>query len=68
MPKEILTAQEAADLLGYTKTYLYELARTGKVPGHKGPSGRKWFFLRNKLIEWVNQDCPSKQAMPSLFD
>lgn len=69
MSKELMTAEEAAELLGYTRNYLYQLARAGRIPATKAPGKRgRWFFRRDRLLQWVNGGCPPRAEKPSLFE
>jgi len=69
MPKELLTAREAAELLGYTRNYVYQLARQQRIPATKAPGKRgRWFLRRDRILQWVDQGCPSLAEQPSLFE
>jgi excisionase family DNA binding protein len=48
---EVLTADEAADLLRVSTKTILTLAREGALPGEK--VGRAWRFLRSDLLEYV---------------
>jgi excisionase family DNA binding protein len=48
---EVLTAEEAADLLRVSTKTILALARDGSLPGEK--VGRAWRFLRADLLEYV---------------
>lgn len=68
MAKEILTADELAELLGYHRDYIYQLARARKIPATKAPGKRgRWFFRRERVLRWVDEGCPSQEEQPSLF-
>jgi excisionase family DNA binding protein len=58
--QEVLTAEEAADLLRVSTKTLLALARDGSLPGEK--VGRAWRFVRADLIEYVRGRKP--QAPP----
>ena len=47
-----LTSKKAAEFLGYSKSYLYELVQKGLIPHYK-PTGRKVIFLQSDLIDFV---------------
>ena len=49
---EVLTAEEAADLLRVSSKTILALAREGAIPGEK--VGRAWRFLRSDLLEYVH--------------
>ncbi len=48
---EILTLNEAAELLRIPRSSVYKLAREGKIPAQK--VGRHWRFHRETLINWI---------------
>jgi excisionase family DNA binding protein len=48
---EVLTAEEAADLLRVSTKTVLTLARDGNLPGEK--VGRAWRFLRSDLLDYV---------------
>jgi excisionase family DNA binding protein len=61
--KEVLTADEAADLLRVSTKTVLALARDGSLPGEK--VGRAWRFVRSDLIGYVRgqqRTCPGKSA------
>lgn len=51
MEREILTIEEAADLLRIGKRSLYKLAKTGRIPGKKIMN--KWRFEKESLKAWI---------------
>jgi len=48
---EVLTLEEASELLKLSRSTLYNLARRGKVPARK--VGRSWRFVKLNLIRWL---------------
>jgi excisionase family DNA binding protein len=48
---EILTVDEAADLLRIPRSTIYKLAQLGKIPAQK--VGRHWRFHRAALVDWI---------------
>jgi excisionase family DNA binding protein len=48
---EVLTTEEAAELLRVSTKTILALARQGELPGEK--VGRAWRFLRAELLEYV---------------
>lgn len=50
--KELLTPKEAASLLGYEESYLYQLTSKQLIPHYK-PTGKKVLFHREELVKWV---------------
>jgi len=47
-----LTAEEAANFLGFSITYLYELTSKRAIPFYK-PSGKKLLFKHSDLFNWI---------------
>ena len=52
MEKMVYSIQEAADLLGISRSYAYELARNGTIPVLQ--LGRKRVIPKEKFNQWVN--------------
>ena len=52
--KEVLSADEAAELLGVHVGTVREMARKGEIPARK--VGRDWRFVRSALIRWLQGD------------
>jgi excisionase family DNA binding protein len=50
-PDEVLTIDELAAYLKLSKSSLYKLAQTGKVPGQK--VGKHWRFRREVIDRWL---------------
>jgi excisionase family DNA binding protein len=48
---DILTVDEAANLLKIPRSSVYKLAQQGKIPGQK--VGRHWRFYRPTLLRWI---------------
>jgi len=48
---EVLTAEEAAELLRVSTKTVLSLARDGSLPGEK--VGRAWRFVRTDLLDYV---------------
>lgn len=59
--KEVLTSAEAAQYMGISKSYLYKLTMRGLVPYYK-PMGKKVYFNRAELEEWLQQNRCSTAA------
>ncbi len=62
MPTELLTAQQAADLLGMSKTGIYGLVYKRQIPFYK-PNKRLLYFRRDELIDWatLNRSTPDSE-------
>lgn len=48
---DILTIEEAADLLRIPLSSVYKLAQQGRIPAQK--VGRHWRFYRPTLLNWI---------------
>jgi excisionase family DNA binding protein len=58
---EVLTTEEAADLLRVSTKTVLALAREGSLPGEK--VGRAWRFVRADLLDYVRgQHRPPAEA------
>ena len=53
--KEVLTFDEACDYTGISRSYLYKLTSSGKIP-HSKPNGKMLFFEKKKLVTWLLQN------------
>ena len=53
MSKEIMTIEEAARYLQIGKRSLYNLVKSGKIPGKKVLN--KWRFEKESLRTWVGE-------------
>jgi len=49
--KEVLTIEEAAELLGVSVKTFNKVLHSENIPGRK--IGREWKFSRQALIEWI---------------
>lgn len=49
---EILCLDDAAFILGFSKSYLYKLTSNRKIPHYK-PIGKSIFFKRSELMIWI---------------
>ena len=55
MKKEFLTTSEAAELLGYKKSYMYQLIHKHAIPFYKvGASNRSVRFRQEDLLNYLN--------------
>lgn len=52
--KDVLNVKEACLLLDITPSYLYKLTSNKQIP-HHCPMGKKLYFERTALLEWVKQ-------------
>ncbi|MDA9775360.1 helix-turn-helix domain-containing protein [Algibacter sp.] len=53
--KEVLTFDEACDYTGISRSYLYKLTSSGKIP-HSKSNGKMLFFEKKKLVDWLLQN------------
>ncbi len=51
--KTFFNFKELAEYTGFSKTYLYNLHRLGKIPGAYSPTGRLVFFDRKEIEQWI---------------
>jgi len=52
-PPEVMSAEQAAQLLQVEQAVVIELAEAGQLPGRK--LGRAWRFSRAALVAWLSQ-------------
>lgn len=55
----LLSAQEAAELLGIGKTLFWQLHSAGRIP-LPVKLGRRTLWRREELLGWVRKGCPSR--------
>lgn len=60
---DILTVDEAAELLKIPRSSVYKLAQQGKIPSKK--VGRHWRFHRQAIVNWVLDTNPSINGSPN---
>lgn len=51
----MLTFDEAAKFLGFSKSYLYKLTSTCQIPHYK-PKGKMLYFEKSELVDWLRQN------------
>ena len=54
--KEVFTVNEASQYTGMSKSYLYKLMMRRQIPHYKSPMGKKCFFNRQELINWLQSN------------
>lgn len=54
----VMNTSQAAEMLQMSVSHLRHLVRAGKIPSRRMEGGRSLRFLRDELIQWV-QDLPS---------
>lgn len=52
MPPDLMTIPEVAELLRLAERTVYDMCRTGKLPGI-AKIGGKWRIERQKLTAWI---------------
>jgi excisionase family DNA binding protein len=52
--KTILTVDEVINYTGFSQKQIYKLTSTRAIPHYK-PSGRKLFFKKDEIDEWITQ-------------
>ena len=52
-PESVLTIDDLADYLKVSKSTLYKLAQSGKVPGQK--VGKHWRFRKETIDQWLDK-------------
>lgn len=57
MQKDVLNADEAAELLGVSAWTIRDQARIGRLPGRK--VGKEWRFSRQALLDWLRGGEPA---------
>ena len=50
--KAVLNFNEAAELTGFSKSYLYKMTSKGLIPHYK-PTGKQIYFNREELEQWL---------------
>lgn len=50
--KKVLSFDEACDYTGISRSYMYKLTSSGKIP-HSKPGGKLIFFNRDRLEVWL---------------
>lgn len=53
--KEIFTISEVCSYTGFEKSYMYKLTSTRKIPHFKSPGGKKLFFKREEINNWMTK-------------
>ena len=50
---EIMTLQQVAEYLKFSKDKVYQMANAGKIPAIK--IGKQWRFDKNDLNKWIDK-------------
>ena len=64
--KDFLTLNDAAVYIGISKSYLYKLTSTRKIPFYR-PETKLIFFKRSELDAWIlnNRNAPHEEVVPT---
>jgi len=65
---DVLTIEDAAQLLRIPRSSVYKLAQEGKIPAQK--VGRHWRFYRPTILRWIagQASFDSKPSTPEKMD
>lgn len=53
MDKEVMTAADLAEYLGFSKNWIYRKAEAGEIPATR--FGNRWRFKRSVIDKWVEE-------------
>lgn len=53
--KNVMTVAEVANYLDITEYTVYKMTRNGKIPFKKLKNGKRVYFLRDDIDEWIKQ-------------
>lgn len=53
--KNVMTVAEVARYLDITEYTVYKMTRNGKIPFKKLENGKRVYFLRDEIDEWIKQ-------------
>ncbi len=59
--KPVLNFDELAEYTGFSKSFLYKLSMDNNIPGAYKPTGKQWFFERQKIDQWLLSNKPLTQ-------
>lgn len=58
--KEVMTAEELAEYLSFSKNWVYRKAEAGEVPGVK--VGNRWRFKKSIIDRWLEERINKAQS------
>jgi excisionase family DNA binding protein len=58
MGKEVMTAADLAEYLGFSKNWIYRMAEAGEIPSTK--FGNRWRFKKSVIDRWVEERIKAK--------
>lgn len=53
--KNVMTVADVARYLDITEYTIYKMTRNGKIPFKKLENGKRVYFLRDEIDEWIRQ-------------
>lgn len=53
--KNVMTVADVARYLDITEYTVYKMTRNGKIPFKKIENGKRVYFLRDEIDEWIKQ-------------
>lgn len=53
--KNVMTVADVARYLDITEYTIYKMTRNGKIPFKKLETGKRVYFLRDEIDEWLKQ-------------
>lgn len=53
--KNVMTVADVARYLDITEYTVYKMTRNGKIPFKKLENGKRLYFLREEIDEWIKQ-------------
>jgi len=53
LEKEVMTAEELAEYLSFSKNWVYRKAEAGEIPGVK--LGNRWRFKKSVIDKWLEK-------------
>lgn len=53
--KNVMTVADVARYLDITEYTIYKMTRNGKIPFKKLENGKRVYFLREEIDEWIKQ-------------
>jgi excisionase family DNA binding protein len=53
----VMTTAQVAEMLGLPSIKTVQvLVRKGRIPAHRLPGARRYWFLRDEIVEWLKLD------------
>jgi excisionase family DNA binding protein len=64
--KEVMTAEELAKYLSFSKNWVYRKAEAGEIPGVK--LGNRWRFKKSVIDKWLEQRIEEEEKTEEASD